>query len=64
MRLFNHFNFERNYNVLKSKRPFLLNKSINFNKTELEIKNLPHTVLERRTLCFGSYKNCKLKVKL
>ena len=23
-----------------------------------------HTVLERRTLCFGSYKNRKLKVKL
>ena len=22
----------------------------------------PHTVLERRTLCFSSYKNCKLKV--
>ena len=23
-----------------------------------------HTVLERWTLCFGSYKNCELKVKL
>ena len=46
MWLFNYFNFERNYNVLKSKSPFLLNKSINFNKTELEIKNLPHTVLK------------------
>ena len=46
MWLFNYFNFERNYNVLKSKSPFLLNKSINFNKTELEIKNPPHTVLK------------------
>ena len=25
---------------------------------------IPHTVLERRTLCFSSYKNRKLKVKL
>ena len=25
---------------------------------------IPHTVSERRTLCFSSYKNCKLKVKL
>ena len=23
----------------------------------------PHTVLERRSLCFSSYKNCKLKSK-
>ena len=25
---------------------------------------IPHTFLERRSLCFSSYKNCKLKVKL
>ena len=25
---------------------------------------IPHTVLERRTLCFSLYKNCKLKIKL
>ena len=25
---------------------------------------IPHTVLERQTLCSSSYKNCKLKVKL
>ena len=32
---FNYINFERNYGVLKSKRPyFLLNKNINFNKNE------------------------------
>ena len=49
------FFFERNYDVLKSKSPcILLNKNINFNK-------IPHTVLERRALCFSSYKNRKLK---
>ena len=25
---------------------------------------IPHTVLEKRTLCFSSYKNRKLKIKL
>ena len=28
------------------------------------MENPPHTVLERRSLCFSSYKNRKLKVKL
>ena len=33
--LFYHFNFERNYDVLKSNSPYiLLNKNINFNKDE------------------------------
>ena len=33
------FNFERNYDVLKTKRLcFLLNKNINFNKNEMESK--------------------------
>ena len=33
------FNFERSYDVLKSKRPcILLNKNINFNKNETESK--------------------------
>ena len=65
--LFYDFDFERNYDVLKSKRPcILLSQNINFNKKETESKmeNPPHTVLERRTLCFSSYKNRKLKVKL
>ena len=51
----------------KSKRPcILLNKNINFNKNETEskIKNPAHTVLKRRALCFSSYKNRTLKVKL
>ena len=33
------------------------------NKTESKWK-IVHIVLERRTLCFSSYKNHKLKVKL
>ena len=39
MWLFLYFNFERNYDVLKSKSPcILLNKNINFNKNETESK--------------------------
>ena len=39
MWLFYYFNFERNYDVLKSKSPcILLNKNINFNKNETELK--------------------------
>ena len=66
MWLFNYFNLETNYDVLKSKSPcILLNKNINFNKNETESKmEIPHTVLDQRTLCFSSHSNCKLKVKL
>ena len=66
MWLFYYFNFERNYDVLKSENPCIfLNKNINFNENETESKmeNTTHR-LERRTLCFSSYKNRKLKVKL
>ena len=62
----NYFNFEKNYNVLNSKTPcILLNKNINFNKNETEskMKNPTHN-FKTRTLCFSSYKNHKLKVKL
>ena len=38
MWLFYYFNFERNYNVLKSKSPCFLLKNINFNKNETESK--------------------------
>ena len=35
--LFDHSNFERNFDVLKSKSPgILLNENINFNKNETE----------------------------
>ena len=43
----------------------MFKKNINFKKNEMESKmEIPHTVLERRTLCFSSYKNSELKVKL
>ena len=46
--LFYYFNFERNYDVLKSRSPcILLNKNINFNKNETESK------MENRTLSFS-----------
>ena len=44
--LFYYFNFERSYDVLKSKSPcILLNKNINFNKNETEpkMKNPRHS---------------------
>ena len=43
---------------------FLLNKDINFNKIETESKMENPTILERQSLCFSSYKNRKLKLKL
>ena len=50
--------------MLKSKGPyFLLNQKINFNKNQKESK-MENTLLERRTLCFTSYKNRELRVKL
>ena len=66
MWLFNHFNFGRNYVVLKSKSScILLNKNININKNETEskIENPTHSFGETK-LGFSSYKNRKLKVKL
>ena len=66
MWLFYYFNIERNYGVLNSNNTFILfNKNISFNKIETESKmGNPLIVLERWTLCFSSYKNRKLKVKL
>ena len=63
---FDYFSFERNYDVLNAKSPcVLLNKNVSLIKTERNQKwKTPHTVLQRRTLCFGSYNNRKLKVKL
>ena len=65
--LFYYFIFERNYDVLKSKILYLLmNKNINFNKNEKvnRERKIPHTLLNRQALCFSSYKNCELKMKL
>ena len=63
--LFYYFNFERNYDVLKSKRPcFLLNKSINFNKneTELKMKNPTHYFRETN-IVFQLIKELQIKSK-
>ena len=49
--LFNYFDFERNYDVLKSKSPFfLLKKNINFNKSKMESKmqNPTHDIRESK----------------
>ena len=49
MWLFYYFNFERSYDVLKSKSPcILLNKYINFNKNETgsKMENPPHSFRE------------------
>ena len=56
--LFYDFNFERSYDVLKSKSScILLNKNTNLIKTKRNRKwKKAHTVLERRILCFSSYK--------
>ena len=61
MWLFCYFNFERNNVLVNSKSACIfLNKNINFNENETESKNgNPHC-----EMCFSSYKNCKLKMKL
>ena len=63
---FFYFNFERNFEVLKSKSLyFLLNKNINLIKTKRNRKlKILHALLERRTFRYSSYKNRELKVKL
>ena len=64
--LLHYFNFERSYDVLKSKKQCVLRTKIS---TSIKIKRnrkwkISLSFLERRTLCFNSYKNHKLKVKL
>ena len=61
--VFCYFNFEKNYDIFKSKDPwFLLNKKLNFNKNEMEskIEDTTHGFREG----FSSCKNYELKVKL
>ena len=66
MWLFYYFYFERNYDVLKSKSLyFLLNKNINFNESKMDSKmENPTYSFREMNLCFSSYKNCELKIKL
>ena len=64
---FSCFNFERNYDVSKSKKivHFFEQKYKLWLKTKRNRKwKIPQTLLERRTLCFSWYKNRELKVKL
>ena len=64
--LFYYFNFEKNYEVLKSKSPcILLNKNINFNKNETEwkMKNPTHS-FRKNNLVLQCKQSYKLKVKL
>ena len=67
--LFYYFNFERNYDVFKSKGPsILLIKNINFNKnkTEWKTKNLTHSFTEMNIvhqLIWGSRSWSSLKKK-
>ena len=65
MWLFYCFNFETNYDVLMSKNPcFFLNKKVDYDKNETESKMEIMTQRFREALCFSSYKNSKLKIKL
>ena len=61
------FYLEGSDGVLKPNNScILLSKNINCdkNKMKLKMENPTHTVLERQSLCFSSYKIWKLKVKL
>ena len=61
-----YFYSERNYDVLKSKSScFLLNKNITLNKRRQNRNwKICVTLLGRWTMCFSSYKNYELKLKL
>ena len=66
MWLLYYFNFERNYDVLKSKcLCIFLNKNINFNKNETELKMENPTYNFRETnLMLQLIKESQIKVKL
>ena len=58
-------NFEWNYHVLKSKRQwFFWTKMYTLVKMKWNLKWKIPCTQETWTLCFSSYKNCKLKMKL
>ena len=64
--LFYYFSFERNCDALNSKsNAFCRTKIQTLIKMRRNRKwEIPRTVLQRRILCFRSYKNCESKVKL
>ena len=58
MRIFYHFNFEKNYHVLNSQSScILLNKNLNFNKNETKSKmgNPTHCFREREDPCASAH---------
>ena len=67
-RVSHFYYFNWHFDILKSKSwCIFLNKNLNLHKIEMERNRkwkMPHTVFERRTSCFSSYKNRKLKVNL
>ena len=65
MRVFYYFNFERNFEVLQLKSPYiLLNKDINFNRNETESKmeNPTHSFREKK-LVLQLIKESQIKSK-
>ena len=60
------FNYERNYDVLKSRSScFLVNKNIKSNKNEMESKKeSPRHAFRGTNLYFSSCRNRELKIKL
>ena len=65
VQLFYYFNLKSDYDVLKSESMHFVEQKQTLIKTKRNWKlKIPHTVLERPTLCFNSCKNRKLKVKL
>ena len=63
--LFCYFDFEINYDVLKSKSPcLLLNKNTNFNKNETELKMENSTHIFRDEPCVSAHQRIKSKTEL
>ena len=59
------FLFSKELWWFKVKECSLLNKNISFNRNETESKiEIPDKFLEKRTLCFSSFKNRELKGKM
>ena len=64
VRFFYYFNFERNYDIHQESMYFV-EKIYTLIKTKRSQKwKIPNSVFERPNLCFSSYKNRKLTVKL
>ena len=65
MWLFYYFNFERSYDVLKSKSPYILlkkNKNFDINETESKMENPTHSFRETN-LVLQLIKESQIKIK-